>query len=86
MNGYESINLNFIVYFTHSGIFSGNSISEEELKQKFGASKEMMKSAACALEGRTSPNAINIAKVIDLANQVAGCGYEYGTGWGKQVY
>jgi len=46
-----------------------------------------MKSAGCALEGRRcSPNAINIAQVIDLASQVAGCGYEYGTGWGKQVY
>ncbi|KAK7342083.1 hypothetical protein VNO80_25026 [Phaseolus coccineus] len=64
----------------------GNSISEEELKQKFGASKEIMKSAGCGLEGRRySANAINIGQVIDLASQVAGCGYEYGTGWGKQV-
>ncbi|KAG2397358.1 Cellulose synthase-like protein [Vigna angularis] len=37
-------------------------------------------------KGRTdSPNAVNIAKVIEAASQVAGCGYEYGTGWGKQV-
>ncbi|CAJ1979071.1 unnamed protein product [Sphenostylis stenocarpa] len=65
---------------------SGKSISEEELKQKFGASKEMMKSAACALEGRTySPNDINIANAIEVANDVSGYGYEYGTGWGKQV-
>lgn len=57
------------------------------MKQKFGASKELMKSAACALEGRTySPNAVNIANVIEAASQVAGCGYEYGTGWGKQVF
>lgn len=64
----------------------GNSISEKELKQKFGASKEIMNSAAYALEGRTnSPNDINISNVVDVANQVAACGYESGTGWGKQV-
>jgi len=46
-----------------------------------------MKSVACALEGRTySPNAVNIVNVIEAASQVAGCGYEYGTGWGKQVF
>ncbi|TKY66991.1 Cellulose synthase protein H1 [Spatholobus suberectus] len=60
--------------------------SEEELKQKFGASKEIMKSAAYALEGRTySSNDINISNVVDVASQIAGYGYEYGTGWGKQV-
>ena len=67
--------------------FSGNSISEEELKQKFGTSKEIMKSVACTLEGRTySYNDINISNVVDVASQVAGCAYEYGTGWGKQVF
>ncbi|XP_040872662.1 cellulose synthase-like protein H1 isoform X3 [Glycine max] len=66
--------------------FSGNSISEEELKQKFGTSKEIMKSVACTLEGRTySYNDINISNVVDVASQVAGCAYEYGTGWGKQM-
>ncbi|KAK7404889.1 hypothetical protein VNO78_05930 [Psophocarpus tetragonolobus] len=67
-------------------IEKGNGISEEELKQKFGASKEIMKSVADALEGRTySPNDINISNIVDVACQAAGCGYEYGTEWGKQV-
>ncbi|XP_040872663.1 cellulose synthase-like protein H1 isoform X6 [Glycine max] len=67
-------------------IEKGNSISEEELKQKFGTSKEIMKSVACTLEGRTySYNDINISNVVDVASQVAGCAYEYGTGWGKQM-
>ena len=62
-------------------------MSEKELKQKFGASKELVKSAAYALEGRThSPNDVNVSKSLEAANQVAGCGYEYGTGWGDQVY
>ncbi|XP_027345546.1 cellulose synthase-like protein H1 isoform X2 [Abrus precatorius] len=65
---------------------NGNSMSEEELKQKFGASKEVVKSAAHALKGRTySPNHINISKAVEVASQVAGYGYEYGTAWGKQV-
>ncbi|RDX99405.1 Cellulose synthase-like protein H1, partial [Mucuna pruriens] len=64
----------------------GKSISKEELKQKFGASKEIMKSAAYALEGRAYwSNDINISKAVEVASQVAACGYEYGTGWGKQV-
>ncbi|KAK7312700.1 hypothetical protein VNO77_36772 [Canavalia gladiata] len=64
----------------------GNSISEEEIKRKFGASKEIMKSVAQALEGKTySPNDINISNMVDVATQVAGYGYEYGTAWGKQV-
>lgn len=46
-----------------------------------------MKSVACTLEGGTySYNDINISNVVDVASQVAGCAYEYGTGWGKQVF
>ncbi|KAG4967565.1 hypothetical protein JHK85_033999 [Glycine max] len=67
-------------------IEKGSGISDEEFKEKFGASKDFLKSAAFALKGRIySPNDINISNVVDVASQVAGCGYEYGTGWGKQV-
>lgn len=66
--------------------FSGNSLSENELEQKFGDSKEIMKTSAHALEGKTYfPNHTNISIAIDIAAQVASCGYEQGTGWGKQV-
>ncbi|KAL2328376.1 hypothetical protein Fmac_021803 [Flemingia macrophylla] len=62
------------------------STSGNELKQKFGALKEFVKSVANALEGRTnSTNDIKISNYVDLANQIAACGYEYGTEWGKQV-
>ncbi|KAK7263499.1 hypothetical protein RJT34_31090 [Clitoria ternatea] len=64
----------------------GNHITKEELKQKFGDSEEIVKSAGEALEGRTySPNNVNISNTVDIASQVADCGYEYGTAWGKQV-
>lgn len=45
-----------------------------------------MKSVVDALEGRIySPNDINVTKAVEEATQVACYGYEYGTGWGKQV-
>ncbi|KAJ1381427.1 Protein kinase-like domain superfamily [Sesbania bispinosa] len=67
-------------------MFAGNSISEEELKQKFGTSKELINSVVHALEGRTySPNDINISNTIDVAGIVASYRYEYETDWGEQV-
>ncbi|KAL2328374.1 hypothetical protein Fmac_021801 [Flemingia macrophylla] len=64
----------------------GSSISEKDLKENFGVSKEFMESAADALEGRAClPNDINISNAVDIASQVANCGYEHATAWGKQV-
>jgi len=66
--------------------FSGNRLSKDELEQKFGDSKEIMKTVHDALEGKTYlPNHTNISMAIDIAAQVASCGYEHGTGWGKYV-
>ena len=43
-----------------------------------------MKSVAHALKGKTnSPD--HLSNSIDTAYQVAGCGYEHGTSWGRQV-
>ncbi|CAI8583785.1 unnamed protein product [Vicia faba] len=65
---------------------NGTHISEEDLKQKFGASKELTKSVVHALEGRTYlPSDINVKIAVEEASQVACYGYEYGTAWGKQV-
>jgi len=46
-----------------------------------------MKSVGHALEERTysASDNIDVNKVVEEAIQVASYGYEYGTGWGKQV-
>ncbi|XP_058759228.1 cellulose synthase-like protein H1 isoform X1 [Vicia villosa] len=63
-----------------------NKLSEKELKQKFGTSKELMKSVNHALERRNySSMDINVKKGVEEASQVACNAYEYGTSWGKQV-
>ena len=54
--------------------------------QKFGSSREIVKSAADALEGKTySANYSNPSSFLEAAIQVSACGYEFGTAWGKQV-
>ncbi|GAU41657.1 hypothetical protein TSUD_272410, partial [Trifolium subterraneum] len=65
----------------------GNKLSDEELKQKFGASKQLMKSVVDTFEGRiyAPSDVIDVCKAVEEANQVAGYGYEYRTGWGKQI-
>ncbi|XP_075672234.1 cellulose synthase-like protein H1 isoform X2 [Castanea sativa] len=59
-----------------------DSVNEEILK-RVGSSKELMKSVAHALKGKT--NSPDLSNSIDTAYQVAGCGYEHGTSWGRQV-
>ncbi|KAI8012702.1 Cellulose synthase-like protein B3 [Camellia lanceoleosa] len=62
-------------------------LSNEALLKTFGRSMEFTKSAAKILSdmktSSISPN--NISNCIEAAYQVAGCGYEYGTSWGKEV-
>ncbi|KAK7257563.1 hypothetical protein RIF29_31615 [Crotalaria pallida] len=67
---------------------AGNNIpSEKELKQKFGNSEELVKSATLALKGRTylAHDDTNLSNALEAASHVAGCGYEYGTDWGQQM-
>ncbi|KAL2331853.1 hypothetical protein Fmac_019434 [Flemingia macrophylla] len=53
---------------------------------QFGSSKEFVKSVAPASEGSAySANDVTPSNWIAAATQVANCGYEYGTCWGKQV-
>ena len=55
--------------------------------QQFGSSKEFVKSAAVALDGKAYlPKDISPSNFIEAAIQVARCGYECGTFWGKKVY
>ena len=55
--------------------------------QIFGSSEVLVKSAADALVGKTNTqNSIIPSEIIEKASQVAGCGYESGTAWGKQVF
>ncbi|KAL9457494.1 hypothetical protein AB3S75_006525 [Citrus x aurantiifolia] len=56
-----------------------------ELLQKFGNSNEFIKSAVDALEGKNTGFSSNLSDSLKAANQVAGCGYEYGSSWGKKV-
>ncbi|XP_015580966.1 cellulose synthase-like protein B4 [Ricinus communis] len=58
--------------------------SDKELLNIFGNSMEFIKSAAQALQGKTtSPR--NLSNLVETEYQVAGCGYEYGTAWGTEV-
>ncbi|XP_075670927.1 cellulose synthase-like protein H1 isoform X1 [Castanea sativa] len=56
----------------------------EEISKRVGSSKELMKSVSHAFKGKTnSPD--HLSNPIDTAYQVAGCGYEHGTSWGRQL-
>ena len=64
-------------------LFAGK-LSEKDIV--FGTSEEFVESAAQALEGKIfKPNA-NLCDSLEAAKEVASCGYEYGTAWGKQVH
>lgn len=52
--------------------------------KKFGNSKVFINSAAHALKG-TGYFTSKLSKSLDVAHQVAGCDYEYGSDWGKKV-
>jgi hypothetical protein len=56
----------------------------EDILSKFGSSKELIKSAAYALKGKTDPPT-NLRNSIQAAYQVSGSSYEYGTSWGTKV-
>ncbi|XP_020238399.1 cellulose synthase-like protein H1 isoform X2 [Cajanus cajan] len=61
-------------------------LGEKILIQQFGSSKELVKSAAHVLLGKVKfPNDVSPSSFIEAAIQVAGCGYEYSTFWGKKI-
>ncbi|KAI9107611.1 hypothetical protein K1719_021274 [Acacia pycnantha] len=60
-------------------------LSNKELEQKFGSSKEFVKIAAQAWEDNSRSDVINPSTSLEAAIQVSSCEYEYGTAWGKQV-
>ncbi|KAF7805783.1 cellulose synthase-like protein H1 isoform X1 [Senna tora] len=62
-------------------IQNGN-IPDETMVKRFGGSKELVKSAASALEGKTYSPCHNVSNSLEAAIQVASCEYEYGTAWG----
>ena len=59
---------------------------ERDLIQRFGSTKGLVNSAIDAFEGKTYFSKPNLLDSLGIASQVAGCEYENGTGWGKQVY
>ncbi|KAH8489027.1 hypothetical protein H0E87_024607 [Populus deltoides] len=60
-------------------------LSYEEQLRIFGDSKEFIRSAAYALQGKENISPKNLPNLVEAAHQVAGCGYEYGTSWGTEV-
>ncbi|XP_028797154.1 cellulose synthase-like protein H1 [Neltuma alba] len=63
-------------------------LSDKELQQKFGSSKEFVTLAAQAWEDNTYSSCSNVitpSTSLEAAIQVSSCEYEYGTAWGKQV-
>ena len=50
----------------------------------FESSKELIKSSANALKGKTDPPP-NLSNSIQASYQVNGSRYEYGTSWGTKV-
>ncbi|KAI3769660.1 hypothetical protein L6452_00769 [Arctium lappa] len=70
----------------NDAIKTGN-MDSENLHKMFGKSIEMRESAAQALSGSNAKieNRGTPSSFIEAAIQVAGCSYEYGTSWGKQI-
>ncbi|XP_028122993.1 cellulose synthase-like protein H1 isoform X1 [Camellia sinensis] len=66
-------------------------LSNEALQEIFGRSMELTKSAAQILSSglktasSQQPQPHDLSNSIDAAYQVAGCSYEYGTRWGREV-
>ncbi|XP_059449352.1 cellulose synthase-like protein H1 [Corylus avellana] len=56
----------------------------EDKLLEFGSSKELIKSVAYALKGKTGP-ADHLWDSIEAAHQVANCGYEFSTSWGTEL-
>ncbi|CAJ1956284.1 unnamed protein product [Sphenostylis stenocarpa] len=61
-------------------------LGEKILIQQFGSSKEFVKSADLAFDGKTySSNDISPSDSVEAAIKVAECDYERGTCWGKKI-
>ncbi|XP_061375280.1 cellulose synthase-like protein H1 isoform X1 [Gastrolobium bilobum] len=72
------------IYGLYPDEIEAGKLADKILKQQFGSSKELVKSAAHVFKGSAySPS--DISNCIEAATQVANCGYEYGTCWGKQM-
>ncbi|GMH11021.1 hypothetical protein Nepgr_012862 [Nepenthes gracilis] len=67
-------------------MFAGKSIGEKSEKQ-FGKSLRFCETVVSILSGSRykSDNFPSLSSTIKAAIHVAGCGYEYNSGWGKEV-
>ena len=57
---------------------------DEDKVLKFGSSKELIKSAANTLKGKSDPPN-HLGDSIEEAHQVASCDYVHNTSWGAKV-
>ncbi|XP_024033057.1 cellulose synthase-like protein H1 isoform X2 [Morus notabilis] len=55
------------------------------LQISFGSSKDFVTAVADAFKGEKTEFAKSLENSLEAANQVAACGYESGTDWGKKV-
>lgn len=65
-------------------IHEGKFLAEDSLATKFGSSKEMVISMVEALKRKPNPQN-SLTNVIEAAQEVGHCHYEYQTSWGKTV-
>lgn len=61
-------------------------VTVEDLLKGFGSSKELIRSAAYALEGKLEADSPRcLSSSLEAAHEVASCTYEYNTDWGNKV-
>ncbi|KAJ1400048.1 Cellulose synthase [Sesbania bispinosa] len=66
----------------HHGVTNGKLFDMERV---FGTSKGFVESTAPVLEGKTLTLYDNLHNSLQAANEVASCGYEDNTSWGKEL-
>ncbi|XP_057506116.1 cellulose synthase-like protein H2 isoform X3 [Actinidia eriantha] len=60
-------------------------LSNQALQKTFGGSMEFTKSAGQILSSMKTSSPHELLSSLEAAKQVAGCSYEYGTLWGREV-
>ncbi|ANM66819.1 cellulose synthase-like B6 [Arabidopsis thaliana] len=65
-----------------SSVASREFLSEDSLVRKYGSSKELVKSVVDALQRKSNPQK-SLANLVEAAQEVGHCHYEYQTSWGN---
>ncbi|KAL9286921.1 putative cellulose synthase (UDP-forming) [Arabidopsis thaliana] len=65
-----------------SSVATREFLSEDSLARKYGSSKELVKSVVGALQRKSNPQK-SLANLVEAAQEVGHCHYEYQTSWGN---